>query len=91
MSGGRKRDWIRRKVATAAAATGSGSPRWSRRVGAFSSAVLLQRRRHRIGLHRVDVLRLLYENVVFYLLWVIESVVVLVKLCFFFLRFGFRL
>ena len=33
---------------------------------------------------------ILYENVVFYLLWVIESVIVLAKLCFF-LRFGFRL
>uniref|UniRef100_A0A0D3GIQ7 Uncharacterized protein n=2 Tax=Oryza TaxID=4527 RepID=A0A0D3GIQ7_9ORYZ len=86
MSGGRKREWIRRKVAAAAA--GSGSPRWSRRVRAVSTAVLHRRRRLGLGLGlgvRV------YENVVFYVLWVVESVVVLANLCFFFLRFGFRL
>uniref|UniRef100_A0A0E0LDK7 Uncharacterized protein n=1 Tax=Oryza punctata TaxID=4537 RepID=A0A0E0LDK7_ORYPU len=87
MSGGRKREWIRRKVAAA----GSGSPRWSRRVRALSTAVLHRRRRLGLGLRRVDVVQVLYENVVFYLLWVVESVVVLAKLCFFFLRFGFRL
>ena len=93
MSGGRKREWIRRKAAAAAGGSGS-PPRWSRRVWAISAAVL-HRRRRRIGLplplRRVDLVRILYENVVFYLLWVIESVVVLAKLCFFFLRFGFRL
>uniref|UniRef100_J3MFX4 Uncharacterized protein n=1 Tax=Oryza brachyantha TaxID=4533 RepID=J3MFX4_ORYBR len=83
MSGGRKREWIRRK-----AAAGSG---WPRRVRALSAAVLRRRRRLGLGLRRVDVVQLLYENVVFHLLWVIESVVVLAKLCFFFLRFGFRL
>ena len=31
------------------------------------------------------------NNLVFYLVWVIESVIVLAKLCFFFLRFSFRL
>uniref|UniRef100_A0A0D9WS67 Uncharacterized protein n=1 Tax=Leersia perrieri TaxID=77586 RepID=A0A0D9WS67_9ORYZ len=89
MSGGRKREWIRRKAASAS------PPRWSRRARAAISAAVLHRRRRRIGLplplRRVDFVRILYENVVFYLLWVIESVVVLAKLCFFFLRFGFRL
>ncbi|EAZ01700.1 hypothetical protein OsI_23726 [Oryza sativa Indica Group] len=87
MSGGRKREWIRRKVVAAAA--GSGSPRWPRRVRAVSTAVL-HRRRLGLGLGLGLGVRV-YENVVFYVLWVVESVVVLAKLCFFFLRFGFRL
>uniref|UniRef100_A0A0E0C940 Uncharacterized protein n=1 Tax=Oryza meridionalis TaxID=40149 RepID=A0A0E0C940_9ORYZ len=90
MSGGRKREWIRRKVAAAAA--GSGSPRWPRRVRAVSTAVLHRRRRLGLGLGLgLGVGVRVYENVVFYVLWVVESVVVLAKLCFFFLRFGFRL
>jgi hypothetical protein len=56
-------------------ARGQQSPRWTLRL-----------RRNRPA-----VLQLLYQNVIFYLLWVIESIVVLAKLCFFFLRFGFRL
>ena len=64
----------------------SPSPRWTLRVRA-----LRRRRLGSGGLPRVDFLQILYENVVFYLLWVIESVIVLAKLCFFFLRFGFRL
>jgi hypothetical protein len=98
MAGGRKREWLRKKVATV---TGTGnrgqqqqqqSPRWTLRVRALSAA--LRRRRLGVGaggLPRVDFLQILYQNVLFYLLWVIESVVVLAKLCFFFLRFGFRL
>ena len=71
-----------------AAAGRSGSPRWTRRVrGALSTAL----RHPRSTLSRVDLLRLFYENVVFRLLWVLESLVVLARLCFFFLRFGFRL
>ncbi|KAF8726811.1 hypothetical protein HU200_019288 [Digitaria exilis] len=92
MAGGRKREWLRKKMATVAGAGGRGqqSPRWKLRVRALSAA--LRRRRHGAGgLPRVDFLQILYENVLFYLLWVIESVVVLAKLCFFFLRFGFRL
>ncbi|KAL6610714.1 hypothetical protein ACP70R_040683 [Stipagrostis hirtigluma subsp. patula] len=86
MAGGRKREWMRKKMATVA---GSGrqrpSPRWALRIRALSAALRRPRLRH------VDVVQLVYENVVFYLMWVIESVVVLAKLCFFFLRFGFRL
>ncbi|KAE8767435.1 hypothetical protein D1007_61202 [Hordeum vulgare] len=81
MAGGRKRDWIRKKM-TAAAGGGS-----LLRVRALTTALRRQRRR----LPRVHLLRLLYESVVFRLLWVIESLVVLARLCFFFLRFGFRL
>ncbi|XP_062180534.1 uncharacterized protein LOC133884938 [Phragmites australis] len=88
MAGGRKREWVRKKMAMVAG--GQQSPRWTLRIRALSAA--LRRRRHRAGgLPRVDVLRLLYENVVFHLLWVLESIVVLAKLCFFYLRFGFRL
>jgi hypothetical protein len=98
MAGGRKREWLRKKMATTVAGTpGAGgqqsSPRWALRVRALSAA--LRRRRHghgaAAGLPRVDFLRRLYESVVFHLLWVIESAVVLATLCFFFLRFGFRL
>ena len=64
----------------------SPSLRWTLRVRA-----LRRRRLGSGGLPRVDFLQILYENVVFYLLWVIESVIVLAKLCFFFLRFSFRL
>ncbi|CAN6327144.1 unnamed protein product [Urochloa humidicola] len=99
MAGGRKREWLRKKVATVAGGGGGGrgqlqqqqSPtRWTLRVRVLSAA--LRRRRLGVGgLPRVDFLQILYENVLFYLLWVIESIVVLAKLCFFFLRFGFRL
>ncbi|CAL4895048.1 unnamed protein product [Urochloa decumbens] len=82
MAGGRKREWLRKKVATVPG---------SRRVRVLSAAL---RRRGLVaggGLPRVDFLQNLYESVLFYLLWVIESVVVLATVCFFFLRFGFRL
>ncbi|KAG2617265.1 uncharacterized protein LOC120664513 [Panicum virgatum] len=95
MAGGRKREWLRKKMRMAAPTGGRGqqqspSPRWTLRVRALSAA-LRRRRLGAGGLPRVDFLQILYENVVFYLLWVIESVIVLAKLCFFFLRFGFRL
>ena len=84
MAGGRKREWIRKRMTMSA----SGSPRWTRRVrGALSTAL----RHPRSRLSRIDLLRLFYQNVVFRLLWVLESLVVLSRLCFFFLRFGFRL
>jgi hypothetical protein len=83
MAGGRKREWIRKKM-TMMAAAGSGS---TRRACALSAA--LRHRRSRLS--RVDLLRILYESIVFRLLWVLESLVVLSRLCFFFLRFGFRL
>ena len=95
MAGGRKREWLRKKMRMAAPTGGCGqqqspSPRWTLRVRALSAA-LRRRRLGAGGLPRVDFLQILYENVIFYLLWVIESVIVLAKLCFFFLRFGFRL
>jgi hypothetical protein len=85
MADGRKREWIRKKMAMAAA--GSRSPRWTRRVRALSTALRHPRSRR----SRVDLLRLFYEHVVFRLLWVLESLIVISRLCFFFLRFGFRL
>ncbi|KAK3134747.1 hypothetical protein QOZ80_5BG0410220 [Eleusine coracana subsp. coracana] len=88
MAGGRKREWMRKKMAMVGG--GQQSPRWTLRVRALSAA--LRRRRNGPGvLPHIGVLQLLYENVIFYLLWVLESIVVLAKLCFFFLRFGFRL
>ena len=84
----------------AAEEDGDGGPDRGARATAVAVAVaavdagvraLRRRRLGSGGLPRVDFLQILYENVVFYLLWVIESVIVLAKLCFFFLRFSFRL
>ncbi|KAL6618706.1 hypothetical protein ACP70R_033845 [Stipagrostis hirtigluma subsp. patula] len=87
MAGGRKREWMRKKMAMVAGSDRRQrpSPRWALRIRALSAALRRRRLRH------VDVVQLVYENVVFYLMWVLESIVVLAKLCFFFLRFGFRL
>ncbi|KQK04687.1 hypothetical protein BRADI_2g15270v3 [Brachypodium distachyon] len=86
MAGGRKREWIRRKMATVAGSGGRSrsrrSPRWAALRGNSFSTALWQ---------RAGLLRLVYQEVVFQLLWVLESLVVLARLCFFFLRFGFRL
>ena len=97
MAGGRKQEWLQKKMRMAAPTGGRGqrqspspSPRWTLRVRALSAA-LRRRRLGAGGLPRVDFLQILYENVIFYLLWVIESVIVLAKLCFFFLRFSFSL
>jgi hypothetical protein len=39
---------------------------------------------------RVNVLAMLYEKVVFQLMWLVESVVVVGRLVFFLMRFGFK-
>jgi hypothetical protein len=39
---------------------------------------------------RVNVLAMLYEKVVFHLMWLVESVVVVGRLVFFLMRFGFK-
>jgi len=80
------RDTRGRGRPAAVAAVGAARPRAVRRA-----APAEERARAAAGLPRVDFLRRLYESVVFLLLWVIESAVVLATLCFFFLRFGFRL
>ncbi|CAN6341115.1 unnamed protein product [Urochloa humidicola] len=92
MAGGRKREWMRKKMATMAGGGGRGQQQWwTLRVRVLSAA--LRRRRHGAGggLPRIDFLQILYENILFYLMWVIESIVVLATVCFFFFRFGFRL
>ncbi|CAL4909727.1 unnamed protein product [Urochloa decumbens] len=96
MAGGRKREWMRKKVATMAGGGGRGQqPQpptwWTLRVRVLSAALRRQRLVAGGGLPRVDFLQIMYENILFYLLWVIESIVVLARVCFFFLRFGFRL
>jgi len=61
MAGGRKREWLRKKMATAVAGTPAGaggqqqSPRWALRRRRYGAAP---------GLPRVDFLRRLYESVV---------------------------
>ncbi|CAL4909723.1 unnamed protein product [Urochloa decumbens] len=97
MAGGRKREWMRKKVATMAGGGGRGQQQqqpptwWTLRVRVLAAALRRQRLVAGGRLPRVDFLQILYENVLFYLLWVIESIVVLARVCFFFLRFGFRL
>ena len=99
MAGGRKREWLRKKMATVAGTPGAGgqqsSPQWTLRVRELSAALRRRSYGHgqgaAAGLPRVDFLRCLYESVIFNLLWVIESAVVVATLCFFFLCFGFRL
>ncbi|KAL5227786.1 hypothetical protein ABZP36_016051 [Zizania latifolia] len=39
---------------------------------------------------RARVLGVLYEKVVYHLLWLVESIVVVARLCFFVMRFGFE-
>ncbi|RLM97777.1 hypothetical protein C2845_PM06G04590 [Panicum miliaceum] len=91
MAGGRKREWLRKKLAMAAPTGGRGQQQSPSEPVRALSAALRRRRLGTGGLPRVDFFQILYENVVFHLLWVIESIIVLAKLCFFFLRFGFRL
>ncbi|CAL5047121.1 unnamed protein product [Urochloa decumbens] len=96
MAGGRKREWLRKKVATVAGGGGRGQQQqpptwWTLRVRVLSAALRRQRLVAGGRLPRVDFLQILYENILFYLLWVIESILILVRVCFFFLRFGFRL
>ncbi|EES01130.1 hypothetical protein BDA96_03G249300 [Sorghum bicolor] len=100
MAGGSKskskvREWMRRRMAPrrkqpAAAATATGnssesasaqsSPRRKLLAAAVPSA---QRWR--------NVVAAVFQRAVYHLLWLVESVVVVAQLCFFFLRFGFRL
>ena len=39
---------------------------------------------------RVNVMAVLWEQVVYHLMWLVESVVVVGRLCFFLMRFGFK-
>ncbi|OAY74899.1 hypothetical protein ACMD2_20838 [Ananas comosus] len=59
------------------------------RVRAFMITWRRSRRAHNRSYARFVVP--LCQNVVFYVLWVVEAVVVVAYLCFFFLRFGFSL
>nr|ACG44126.1 hypothetical protein [Zea mays] len=101
------REWMRKRMAprrkTAAAATGSGdnsggsksasapapapaqsSPRRKLLAAALPSALRCRK-------PRGNVLAALFQRAAYHLLWLVESVVVVAQLCFFFVRFGFRL
>lgn len=97
------REWMRKRMAprrkTAAAATGSGdnsggsksasapaqsSPRRKLLAAALPSALRWRK-------PRGNVLAALFQRAAYHLLWLVESVVVVAQLCFFFVRFGFRL
>lgn len=102
MAGGSKskvREWMRRWMAPRRKAAGSGdnsaggssepasaqsSPRRKLRVAAFPSALRWRK-------PRGNVLAALFQRAAYHLLWLVESVVVVAQLCFFFVRFGFRL
>ncbi|KAL6842607.1 hypothetical protein ACP4OV_027451 [Aristida adscensionis] len=102
MAGGSKvREWLRRRVAprrkAAAAGSGSGdssheaspqsSPQRKLREGASSSSAVLRRAKP-AGAR--NALAALFQRAVYHLLWLVESVVVVARLVFFFVRFGFR-
>ncbi|XBI43571.1 hypothetical protein VPH35_108327 [Triticum aestivum] len=53
------------------------------RVSAFLSVLMRWR-------PRVNVLAVLCEQVAYHLMWVVESVVLVGRLCFFLMRFGFK-
>ncbi|XP_062185222.1 uncharacterized protein LOC133888861 [Phragmites australis] len=97
MAGGSKvREWMRRRMAPrkaagsgssgseAASTSAQSSPRRKLRTGAFSSALRWRK-------PRGNVLAALFQRAAYHLLWLVESVVVVARLCFFFVRFGFRL
>ncbi|XP_062208499.1 uncharacterized protein LOC133909993 [Phragmites australis] len=94
MAGGSKvREWMRRRMTPRRkpagsdgdeAASAQSSPRRKLRAGAFASALRWRK-------PRGNVLAALFHRVAYHLLWLVESVVVVARLCFFFVRFGFRL
>ncbi|VAI53240.1 uncharacterized protein LOC119320353 [Triticum dicoccoides] len=65
--------------------TGGGAPpaHSKSRASAFLLAILRWR-------SRVNALAVLWEQVVYHLMWLVESVVVVGRLCFFLMRFGFK-
>ncbi|CAL9193496.1 unnamed protein product [Musa hybrid cultivar] len=81
---GRKREWLRKR--TVAMTTGKEGG-WRHRVRVFSAAW----RRWRQHRHPAPRLLLLLDAAAYYVLWVVEAVAVVATLCFFYLRFGFRL
>nr|AGT17265.1 hypothetical protein SHCRBa_022_D05_R_280 [Saccharum hybrid cultivar R570] len=99
------REWMRRRMAprrkAAATATGggdnnSGSSSESASASASASAQSSPRRKLLAtavpsALRWRNVLAALFQRLAYHLLWLVESVVVVAQLCFFFLRFGFRL
>nr|AGT16794.1 hypothetical protein SHCRBa_009_B01_R_120 [Saccharum hybrid cultivar R570] len=107
MAGGSKskvREWMRRRMAprrkAAATATGGGdnnnSGSSSESASASASAQSSPRRKLLAtavpsALRWRNVLAALFQRAAYHLLWLVESVVVVAQLCFFFLRFGFRL
>ncbi|KAF7087953.1 hypothetical protein CFC21_091109 [Triticum aestivum] len=65
-------------------AGGGASPAHSKSwASAFLSALLRWRR-------LVNVLAVLWEQVVYHMMWLVESVVLVGRLCFFLMRFGFK-
>ncbi|KAL5221395.1 hypothetical protein ABZP36_026108 [Zizania latifolia] len=99
---GKVGEWIRRRMMPRrrkeAAAAGSGSR--SDGEGEALQAAARQPARRKLRTRafpaalrwrpRARVLGVLYEKVVYHLLWLVESVVVVARLCFFVMRFGFK-
>jgi hypothetical protein len=104
MAGGSKskvREWMRRRMAprrkAAATATGSGDNNSGSSSESASASAQSSPRRKLLAtavpsaLRWRNVLAALFQRAAYHLLWLVESVVVVAQLCFFFLRFGFRL
>ncbi|RWW15191.1 hypothetical protein GW17_00020977, partial [Ensete ventricosum] len=76
--------WLRKR--TMAMTTGK-ERGWRHRVRVFSAAW----RRWRQHSHPAPRILLLLDAAAYYVLWVVEAIAVVSTLCFFYLRFGFRL
>ena len=104
MAGGSKskvREWMRRRMAPRRKAAGSGDNNSASRSESASAqsapsrkllaaalpSALRWRKPRGVG----NVLAALFQRAAYHLLWLVESVVVVAQLCFFFVRFGFRL
>ncbi|CAL4948571.1 unnamed protein product [Urochloa decumbens] len=98
-SKGKVREWLRKRMAPrrkAAAAAGgedqsapASAPSSPGRKLLAADGALPSARRWRKP--RRNVLAALFRRVAYHLLWLVESVVVVAQLVFFFVRFGFRL
>ncbi|KAK8937740.1 hypothetical protein KSP40_PGU008931 [Platanthera guangdongensis] len=90
MAGG-KMAWLRKKMMkTGGKEEGQGSANY-RKFAAFSSALRRWRKCRRSPSSDPFILRALFDRFIFSLLYAAEGVVLVASLCFFYLRFGFRL
>ncbi|WOL14495.1 hypothetical protein Cni_G23275 [Canna indica] len=86
---GRKREWLKKRMSTLMAGKENRMRGSGRRVSVFSAAWNAWRQRGRRQDAHIVVVVL--DSLRYNVLWVVEAVVVVATLCFFYVRFGFRL